>query len=94
MQNNSNHQTSQNGTNIHPSYLGFSNFRDGNEDGVRNANMMSAISSSMFPSHSAPNASQIQPHQLRELVREKLLSEGLRLSAPPYTIPTVRNIFN
>ena len=91
MQNNSNHLTSQNGTNIHPSYLGCSNFRDGNEDGVRNSNTMSAISSSVFSSHSASNASHIQTHQLRELVREKLVSEGLRLSAPPYTIPTVRH---
>ena len=55
--------------------------------------MMSAISSSVFTSSSStPNSSQIQPYQLRELVREKLVAEGIRLSAPPYTIPTVRNV--
>ena len=96
MQNNPNQQISQNGptSTLHPSYLGTcSNFRDNNGDGVRNSNMMSAISSSVFTSSSStPNSSQIQPHQLRELVREKLVAEGIRLSAPPYTIPTVRNV--
>ena len=39
---------------------------------------------------SSSTSSQIPPHQLRELVRERLTAEGIRLSAPPYTIPTVR----
>ena len=39
---------------------------------------------------STSTSSQIPPHQLRELVRERLTAEGIRLSAPPYTIPTVR----
>ena len=91
MQNNSNHQTSQNGTSIHPSFLGCSNLRNNNEDGMRNSSTTSGISSSVFTSLSASNASQIQPHQLRELVRGKLEKEGLRLSSPPYTIPTVRS---
>ena len=31
----------------------------------------------------------ISPVQLRMLVREKLMTEGIRLSAPPYTSPKV-----
>ena len=39
----------------------------------------------------ALNGSYPQLHQLRELVRERLISENIRLSAPPYTIPKVRH---
>ena len=35
-----------------------------------------------------------QLHQLRELVRERLISEDIRLSAPPYTIPKVRDLLS
>ena len=60
------------------------------EDGVRSINTSSSKPSTLFTSSSATSATQIQTHHLRELVREKLLAEGIRLSAPPYTIPTVR----
>ena len=54
--------------------------------------MTNTISPSLMYTSSAINTTQIQAHQLRELVREKLLAEGVRLSAPPYTIPTVRKV--
>ena len=69
-------------TNIHTSYVASQN-----EDGVRT---LSSKPPFMFASSSLTNSTQIQTYQLRELVREKLLAEGIRLSAPPYTIPTVR----
>ena len=72
----------QTSTNIHTSYV-----TSQNEDGVRT---LSSKPPFMFASSSLTNSTQIQTYQLRELVREKLLAEGIRLSAPPYTIPTVR----
>ena len=60
------------------------------EDGIRSINTSSSKPSTLFTSSSASSATQIQTQHLRELVREKLLAEGIRLSAPPYTIPTVR----
>ena len=72
-------------TNIHTSYVPSQN-----EDRGRTINTLSSNPPFMFTSSSVTNSTQIQTHQLRELVREKLLAEGIRLSAPPYTIPTVR----
>ena len=83
---NQQHLQQQCNTNIHTSYVASSQ----NEDGVRAINTLSSNPPFMFTSSSVPNSTQIQTHQLRELVREKLLAEGIRLSAPPYTIPTVR----
>ena len=47
---------------------------------------LSILSSTAF------NGSYPQIHQLRELVRERLISEDIRLSAPPYTIPKVSHL--
>lgn len=75
----------QTSTNIHTSYVVSQN-----ENGVRSINTLSSKPPYMFTSSSVGNSTQIQTYQLRELVREKLLAEGIQLSAPPYTIPTVR----
>ena len=60
-----------------------------NEDNRKDLNAQMSNSSSMFTS-SVSNQIQIQPHQLRELVRNRLIAEDIQLSAPPYTIPKVR----
>ena len=84
-----NQQHQQTLSNIHSTH--YVSHITSNEDTVRNMNTLTPNSSSMFAS-SVSNAIQIQAHQLRELLRERLIAEDIRLSAPPYTIPTVRNI--
>ena len=84
-----NQQHPQTLSNIHPTH--YLSHVTSNEDALRSMNTLTPNSSSMFAS-SVSNATQIQAHQLRELVRERLIAEDIRLSAPPYTIPTVSNI--
>ena len=74
--------------NMSSSYSGYN--VTSTDTAFRNSILPGSLNQCSNLTSSTSTSSQIPPHQLRELVRERLTAEGIRLSAPPYTIPTVR----